>query len=132
MNIDEISKTTTDVMNQISAYSQEDVENYTSMLKQELETQRKLNTVLQENGHQTNINNIHNVIERNKNTVDYQLDELKMLCDELKTIVNENKELKSNYEEVLQSEECDDISKKLKEIKTLRMDMQHFLEKAGI
>jgi predicted transcriptional regulator len=132
MNIDQIATTTTDVMNQISSYSQEDVDNYTSLMRTELDTQKKLNKALQENGYEDNIDSIHNFIERNGNNVDYQLEELTKVCDELKQVVDENNEMKSSYEDILSSEKCMNISKKLKDIKSLRMEMQDFLSKAGI
>ena len=132
MNIDQIANTTTDVMNQISSYSQEDVDNYTSLMRIELDTQKKLNIALQENGYEDNIASIHNFIERNGNNVDYQLEELTKVCNELKQVVNENNEMKSSYEDILSSEKCKNISKKLKDIKSLRMEMQDFLSKAGI
>ena len=132
MNIDQIATTTTDVMNQISSYSQEDVDNYTSLIRTELDTQKKLNKALQENGYEDNIASIHNFIERNGNNVDYQLEELTKVCDELKQVVNQNNEMKSSYEDILSSDKCKNISKKLKDIKSLRMEMQDFLSKAGI
>lgn len=132
MNIDQIANTTTDVMNQISSYSQEDVDNYTSLMRTELDTQKKLNKALQENGYEDNIASIHNFIERNGNNIDYQLEELTKVCDELKQVVDENNEMKSSYEDILSSEKCMNISKKLKDIKSLRMEMQDFLSKAGI
>jgi hypothetical protein len=132
MNIDQIANTTTDVMNQISSYSQEDVDTYTSLMVTELDTQTKLNKALQENGYEDNIASIHNFIDNNENNISTQLEELAKVCDELKAIVKENKEMKSSYEEALSSEKCTNISLKLKDIKTLRTTMQDFLSKAGI
>lgn len=132
MNIDQIANTTTDIMNQISSYSQEDVDNYTILLKTELDTQKKLNNALQENGYEDNISSINKFIDNNENNINIQLEELANICDELKAIVKENKEMKSSYEEALSSEKYTNISIKLKDIKTLRLNMQDFLSKAGI
>lgn len=132
MNIDQIANTTTDIMNQISSYSQEDVDNYTTLLKTELDTQKKLNNALQENGYEDNISSINKFIDNNENNINIQLEELANICDELKAIVKENKEMKSSYEEALSSEKYTNISIKLKDIKTLRLNMQDFLSKAGI
>lgn len=132
MNIDQIANTTTDIMNQISSYSQEDVDNYTTLLKTELDTQKKLNNALQENGYEDNISSINKFIDNNENNINIQLEELANICDELKAIVKENKEMKSSYEEALSSDKYTNISIKLKDIKTLRISMQDFLSKAGI
>lgn len=130
--MNEISKETNDIINQISSYSQEDVDLFTLNMKQELEIQKKLNKILKENDYDENISSINNFIERNGNTVDYQLEELKKITLELEKVVDENTLLKEKYESVLKSKDCVGISEKLKEIKNMKKRMITFLQKAGI
>ena len=46
--MDDINKPKTDIMDQIASYSQQEIENFYYMLKDEHESQEKLNKVLKE------------------------------------------------------------------------------------
>ena len=130
--MDNINKPNNDILDQIASYSQAETDNFYYSIKNELDAQKKLNKVLKEDKYEENIISINNFISRNSNTIDYQFEELSKITKELKNLVNENMELKNKYNEIINSEDCKDISNKLKEIKKIKQDITLFLDKAGI
>ena len=122
----------TDIMDQISSYSQEEIEKSYYEYKSEYESQLRLNKVLKEENYENNANEIKNFISRNSNEIDYQLERLRDLTVKLKLIIDENNNMKKEYEEIINSEECINTSQKLKELKDIKKRMDSFLSKAGI
>ena len=102
---------------------------------QEYKSQKKLNTILKQNDHKTNINNINNFISRNTAEIDSQLEKLNTVTSNLKQIINENKQLElveDKYKNLLDSSESNDIANKLRDIKKTKEDINLFLGEAGI
>ena len=122
----------TDIMDQISSYSQKEIENSYYEYKNEYESQLRLNKVLKEENYESNANEIKKFISRNSNEIDYQLERLRDLTVKLKLIIDENNNMKKEYEEIINSEECINTSQKLKELKDIKKNMDSFLSKAGI
>ncbi len=122
----------TDIMDQISSYSQKEIEKSYYEYKNEYESQLRLNKVLKEENYENNANEIKNFISRNSNEIDYQLERLRDLTVKLKLIIDENNNMKKEYEEIINSEECINTSQKLKELKDIKKRMDSFLSKAGI
>ena len=100
--------------------------------KDEYDSQMKLNKVLKEENYDENAKSINNFIARNSSEIDYQLDRLKDISKKLKTVVDENIKLKGDYDKIIKSEKCIEISNKLKEIKDIKKDINTFLQKSGI
>ena len=121
-----------DILDLITSYSQNDLDDLYFTLKKELNSQKKLNKILKEDNYDINIKNIKNFISRNSRNIDYQFEELSKITSELKQIVNENKQMKNQYDEIINSKECIDISNKLKEIKIMKQNIISFLEDTGI
>ena len=130
--MDDINKPKTDIMDQIASYSQQEIENFYYMLKEEHESQEKLNKVLKEKNIDDNLDSVKNFIARNSSDINYQLDRLKDITNKLKNIVTENNSLKYSYDTVINSNECIEVSEKLKEIKKIKQEINSFLSKAGI
>lgn len=120
------------ILDQIASYDLAEIDDLCLSLTRELDAQKKLNNVLKDNKFDTNMDTINNFIARNTNTIEYQHEELKRIINELKNIVAENGELKNEYNDLIESEKCKNISGKLKEIKKMKKDITDFLEKAGI
>lgn len=121
-----------DILDLITSYSQNELDDLYFTLKKELNSQKKLNKILKEDNYDINIKNIKNFISRNSRNIDYQFEELSKITSELKQIVNENKQMKNQYDEIINSKECIDISNKLKEIKIMKQNIIYFLEATGI
>tara|TARA_B100000524_G_scaffold98904_1_gene47249 strand:- start:35 stop:457 length:423 start_codon:yes stop_codon:yes gene_type:complete len=132
LNMDEINKKKTDIMDQIASYSQYEIENFYYMLKDEFESQEKLNKVLKEKNINDNLESVRNFVSRNSNEIDYQLDRLKEITNKLKNVIEENVKLKNEYNSVINSKECIEVSDKLKEIKKIKQEINSFLNKTGI
>ncbi len=130
--MDEINKKKTDIMDQIASYSQYEIENFYYMLKDEFESQEKLNKVLKEKNINDNLESVRNFVSRNSNEIDYQLDRLKEITNKLKNVIEENVKLKNEYNSVINSKECIEVSDKLKEIKKIKQEINSFLNKTGI
>jgi predicted nucleic acid-binding Zn-ribbon protein len=130
--MDNINKPKVDIMDQIASYSQQEIENFYYMLKEEHESQEKLNKVLKEKNIDDNLDSVRNFIARNSSDINYQLDRLKDITNKLKNIVTENNSLKYSYDTVINSNECIEVSEKLKEIKKIKQEINSFLSKAGI
>jgi len=121
-----------DILDQIAAYSQAETENFYYKLKEDYTAQLKLNNILKKNNYDENIKSIDNFIARNTTEVDYQLERLTKLSTDFQNIVTENNTLKEEYINLIKSESCINISKKLKEIKDIKEKLMIFLQKAGI
>ena len=130
--MDEINKKKTDIMDQIASYSQYEIENFYYMLKDEFESQEKLNKVLKEKNINDNLESVRNFVSRNSNEIDYQLDRLKEITNKLKNVIEEKIKLKNEYNSVINSKECIEVSDKLKEIKKIKQEINSFLNKTGI
>lgn len=130
--MDDINKPRNDIMDNIASYSQKDIENFYYKLKDDYDSQIKLNKVLKEANVQDNFESVKRFVARNSNEIDYQLERLKDITKNLKEIVIENQKLKNDYENMTNSNEYNSVSEKLKEIKEIKEDINHFLRKAGI
>ena len=120
------------ILDQIASYDQVEIDELCLSLSKELNAQKKLNNILKDNNFDTNMKTINNFIARNSKMIDYHHEELDKIIKELKNIVNENTELKNEYNELIESEECKNISNKLKEIKKMKKNITDFLQKSGI
>ena len=125
----------TNILDQISSYSQSNTENLIYKLKDEYHSQLKLNKILKEEEHAENIEKIKNFIEINSGEIDNQLQNLKDITNQIKIIVEENNSLRkigNKYNEVLDSPDCVEVADKLREIKKIKDDINSFLDSSGI
>ena len=125
----------TNILDQIASYSQTTTENFIYLLKQEYESQKKINTLLKNEDHKSNITNIQNFIKRNSLEIDSQLNKLNNITSDLKNIIIENKHLENDenkYKTILDSKESIDIANKLRDIKKTKEEINSFLGETGI
>jgi len=130
-----INNTNSNILDQLVSYNSEDLDEYIISLNQTLNEQNNLNNILKNKNHNDNIEYINNFISRNKNQIDYQVNQIKEITEKINNIYLENKELENEKEEYLHlinSKECIDIANKLNEIKKLKNNMKIFLSKHGI
>lgn len=125
----------TNILDQISSYSQSNTENLIYKLKDEYHSQLKLNKILKEEEHEENIHKIKNFIEINSGEIDNQLQSLRNITNQIKIIVEENNSLRkigNKYNEVLESPDCVEVADKLREIKKIKDNINNFLDSSGI
>ena len=125
----------TNILDQISSYSQSNTENLIYKLKDEYQSQLKLNKILKEEEHEENIHKIKNFIEINSGEIDNQLQSLRNITNQIKIIVEENNSLRkigNKYNEVLDSPDCVEFADKLREIKKIKDNINNFLDSSGI
>ena len=133
--MDTINNNSSNILDQLASYNSDDLENYFGNLKSVISEQEQLNSVLKSNTHNDNITYVKNFIQRNTGQIDYQLEEIQKLTNNIYKICLENKELqdeKAEYKDLIDSEECKSIAKKLNEIKKTKENMRAFLLKKGI
>jgi hypothetical protein len=133
--MDSINTINSNILEQIVSYDSDSLDNYLSNLNTTLLEQTQLNKVLIDKKHQDNIDSVKAFISRNKNQIDYQLEEIKRITDKIQAvcIANENLENeKDEYKELIQSPECVEIANKLTSIKKTKESIRAFLLKKGI
>ena len=82
-----------------------------------------------------NISYVKDFISQNKQSINFQVEEINNLTKKINDICLENKELeneKEEYKELINSGECIEIANKLSEIKKVKENMKFFLSKKGI
>ena len=133
--MDSINVNNPNILDQLASYNSEDLDNYLQSLKGVLSEQTQLNGVIKSKNHDDNITYVKDFIARNKNQIQYQLEEIRSITEKINGICMENQDLqneKQEYKELIQSAECVDIAKKLSEIKKTKENMRSFLVKKGI
>jgi hypothetical protein len=133
--MDSLNTTTPNILEQLASYNSAGLDEYLANLNTVLVEQTNLNEVLKNKNHDENITYVQNFISRNKNQIEYQLDEIKRITDKINAVCLENKSIeneKEEYSELINSEECITIANKLSEIKKTKENMKAFLVKKGI
>jgi hypothetical protein len=133
--MDSINTVNSNILEQIVSYDSDSLDNYLSNLNSVLLEQTQLNKVLTEQNHDDNIDSVKTFISRNKNQIDYQLDEIKRITEKIQAVCLENENLeneKDEYKELIQSTECVEIANKLSSIKKTKESIRAFLLKKGI
>ena len=94
-----------------------------------------LNKLLSEENSSENVEKIEKFIDENKEKIDSQVESLEEITKNLKDVCKKNKALeldKEEYQQIINSEEYRVIGEKMKKLKTLKTDILHFLDKAGL
>ena len=133
--MDSLNVTKSNILEQLASYNSSDLDNNLINLNNILAEQTKLNDVLKNKNHDENISYVTNFISRNKNQIEYQLEEIKKITEKIEAICLDNEKIENEKEEYIQlinSENCIDIANKLSEIKKTKENMKAFLLKRGI
>lgn len=123
------------IMNQLPSYNIKETDYFINNLETELDQQKTLNMILENKDFDGQINNIKKFIDDNSSTIDTQLNNLKYISNNIQEIVKKNQQLQKNKMELkdtLNSQEYINIANKLREIKTEKEKIKHFLQKNGI
>lgn len=130
-----INPVKSNILEELASYNSETLDDNFSILSNVLLEQIKLNEFLKKQNHDDNILFIKNFISRNKNQIDYQLEEILNITEQIQEICLENETLKNQkneYKELIESEECVEIANKLNKIKKSKEKIRAFLLKKGI
>ena len=127
--------TPTNIIDQISSYNSNDLENYIYNLNIQLKEQIAINKLLKSEDFKKNINEINNFIERNEAEINDQSIRLNEIIVQIKKTVIENKnleKLEDKYDDLLNSEDANRVANKLRDIKKMKEDIKFFLIDSGL
>lgn len=133
--MDIINKNNASILEQLSNYNYDDIEEYIISLNSTLNNFKELNNILKNKDYKDNINYVNNFLAKNNKSINFQLDEINRLTKNIYDVCNENKELeneKEEYKDLINSHECIEIANKLSEIKKVKENLKFFLSKKGI
>ena len=133
--MDLVNKNNATILEQLSSYNFDDTEEYLISLKNTYKDLEGLNNILKNKDFNENISYVKSFISQNKESINYQVEEINKLTKSIHEICLENKELeneKEEYKELINSGECIEIANKLSEIKKVKENMKFFLSKKGI
>jgi methyl-accepting chemotaxis protein len=133
--MDLISNHSTNIVDQLPAYNPEDTQSFLNNLKTEYEQQKTLNAMLNNKDLKKQISKMKDFTKNNTEKIDKQLTEIKDISLKLQEIVTKNQEMKEQSQEIkemAQSQEYNDIAKKLREIKAEKENIKIFLTNSGI
>lgn len=126
---------TGNILDQLVSYKSENMNALLLTLRDTLEEQKQVNSVLNQETYDDDIVSIRTFLEDNSEDIERQESELKSICEELKSLINENKTLaveENELKQLLDSDECKDIADRLANMKILKYDIYTFLEEHGI
>ena len=112
----------TSIINQLPSYNIKTTDYFISSLQNEYDQQKT-------------INDISSFIDSNSSFINKQYDSLKSISSDLQNIIKENQDLqnqKTQLNDLIHSEQYNQIATKLKEIKSEKEKIKSFLEKNGI
>ncbi len=125
----------TTILDQIHNYKYTENNYLIKQLKEELEQQKRLNTMLKMENNKKQIETIEKFVSSHEQDVGEQLcnleeisKQLKLLCEENVTLKNEKEEL----DEIIYSDKYNDLAIKMRKIKKVKNEILCFLEKQGI
>tara|TARA_B100001758_G_scaffold171495_2_gene148420 strand:- start:23563 stop:23964 length:402 start_codon:yes stop_codon:yes gene_type:complete len=118
-------------------YKPEELDKYLEALQNDLRIRSNINNVLSKDVNTSDANTlaINNFIEKYDTTVNKQLNTLITLNNDIRKEVNLHKDLKDKslqYKQYISSEKCLAMKNNLRQIKTLKQELEHFLEERGI
>lgn len=125
----------TNILDQLPSYNSYDTKVFIDTLTVEYDEQNLLNRMLTDEDVQGQTNKVKEFVNKNSENVKKELTSLGEISNKLKTICEENKRLesdKSEFQELLQSHECNEVAENLRKIKSLKQEILHFLDTAGL
>ena len=123
------------IINQLPSYNSKDTDYFINNLHTELDQQKTLNMILDNKNFDKQIHKIKKFIDDNSQNIDSQLEQLKSISSQLHNIVTTNQDLQQNkidLKELINSPQYISIANKLREIKSEKEKIKHFLQKNGI
>lgn len=132
-----MSQTMGNILADFMKYKPDDIDVQIQELKKDIHVRRELNKQLENKVKvdEANIICINNFIERYDTLIETQLQDITLLTDEIKNAVLFNQELKNRIEvceSVINTDRCNNVKKRLSNIKKIGKDVRDFLESRGI
>jgi len=125
----------TTILDQIHNYKYTENNYLIKQLKEELEQQKRLNTMLKMENNKKQIETIEKFVSSHEKDVGEQLCNLEDISKQLKLLCEENNTLKNDKEElneIIYSDKYNDLAIKMRKIKKVKNEILCFLEKQGI
>jgi methyl-accepting chemotaxis protein len=128
-------KLSADLLDQFPSYNYSSTEDFINDLEEELSEQNTLNSLLKNNDVHNNMDSLNEFINEYGEKVNDQVLRLKEFNSRLKEVVTENRQLKDgleNYTSIADTVDYKELANNMRELKTLKKNVRHFLETQGI
>ena len=118
-------------------YKPNEIDKYLAALQKDLTIRENINKKLEKDVREKDANAlcINNFIDKYDSTITNQLDLIKKLNEEIRTEFNKHDSLcekNKEFQKLITSENYLDIKKRLNEIKSIKNELEIFLQKRGI
>ena len=122
---------------ELMKYKPTEIDKYLNELQRDLDIRMGINNKLEKNVKENDANAlcINNFIDKYDNTIKNQLSSIKKLNEEIKIEFNKYDllcEKNKEFQKLITSENYSDIKKRLNEIKSIKYELENFLQKRGI
>ena len=135
MDILQFETKSANILEQLASYNKEDINALIDTLQTQLDEQKQLNTVLNKENAEEDLDILTNFLNNNKDVINEQEVQLTNIVSELKSVVDDNKvklEDKTKLTELVENNETKEIAIKLRNIRSLKDSIKSFLLKNGI
>lgn len=123
------------ILDQLPSYNSYETNVFIDTLNVEYQEQLSLNKLLKDENVEEQSQKVKDFVKDNNNKISNELSALEEITTDLKKLCNENKKLEmetAEYEELIKSEECSELAEKMRKIKSLKSEILHFLDGAGL
>lgn len=134
-DLTDINAPTTNILDQLPSYNSYDTKVFIDTLTVEYDEQKLLNRMLTDEDVSGQSNNVKNFVDKNSDKIQKELLSISEISTKLKTICQENKQLeseKTEFQELINSHECNEVAENLRKIKLMKQEILHFLDVAGL
>ena len=135
MDILQFETKSPNILEQLASYNKEDINSLIDTLQTQLHEQKQLNTVLNKENAEEDLDILTNFLDQNKDVINKQEIQLANIVNELKSVVNNNREKleeKTKLTELVDNTDTKEIAIKLRNIRSLKESIKSFLLKNGI
>ena len=130
-DLTDINAPTTNILDQLPSYNSYDTKVFIDTLTVEYDEQKLLNRMLTDEDVSGQSNNVKNFVDKNSDKIQKELLSISEISTKLKTICQENKQLeseKTEFQELINSHECNEVAENLRKIKLMKQEILHFLD----
>lgn len=123
------------ILDQLPSYNSYETNVFIDTLNVEYQEQLSLNKLLKHENIEQQSQKVKDFVKDNNDKINSELSALEEITTDLKKLCDENKKLEmetTEYEELVKSEECCELAEKMRKIKSLKNDILHFLDGAGL
>lgn len=123
------------ILDQLPSYNSYETNVFIDTLNVEYQEQLSLNKLLKDENVEGQSQKVKEFVKNNSEKINQELSSLEEITNDLKKLCNENNTLEletAEYEELVKSEECSELAEKMRKIKSLKSEILHFLDGAGL